>query len=103
MQASTPFSQILGRYVIVIVVSMRTFALCPMKLMFRHPTALAVSRLVDNDNEFMMACDRGDTLAVRAMLRDGRGRPTDVAERNWTPLTVSETTSQILVMYSIIN
>jgi hypothetical protein len=89
MQVSVPLARILGRYVFVMAVSVRTFPLCPMKFSFRHGSSFAIARVLDNDHKFLVACDRGDILAVRSMLQDGQGRPTDIGDRNWTPLAVS--------------
>lgn len=75
---------------LVMTVSVRTFPLCPLNLSLRHESSLALARVLDNDHKFLVACDRGDLLAVRRMLKDGEGRPTDIEARNWTPLAVSQ-------------
>lgn len=90
MQMSIPCSQILGCYALILELSFRTSPLCWTRLTLRNPSSLAVARVVGDQSDFMVACDRGDLLAVRSMLLDGRGRPTDVGERNWTPITVSK-------------
>lgn len=95
-----PLKQIFGRYVFVVAVCVRTFPLCPMKFNLRPPSSFALARLVDTDDEFMVACDRGDLLTVRSMLQDGRGRPTDVTDKNGTPLTVSDADKRDAVQYA---
>jgi hypothetical protein len=94
MQISVPLAYILGRYMFVMAVSIRTFPLCPMNLSLRHGSSFALARVLDNDHKFLVACDRGDLIAVRSMLQDGQGHPNDIGDRNWTPLTVSQTPYQ---------
>lgn len=98
MQISIPFSQVLGCYALIVEVFFRTSPLCWTRLTLRSPSSLAVARVVGDQSDFMVACDRGDLLAVRGMLLDGRGRPTDVGERNWTPLTVSANDDEALFL-----
>ena len=89
MQVAMPLSRIVGPYALMMSVSVRTFPLCPSKFKFLHGSSLALARIVQEDDPFMVACDRGDLIAVRTMLQKGQGRPTDVIDRNWTPLAVS--------------
>lgn len=89
MQIPVPLARIIGRYMFVMAVTIRTLPLCHMNLSLRHGSYFAVARVLDNDHKFLVACDRGDLLAVRSMLQDGLGRPTDIGDRNWTPLAVS--------------
>lgn len=90
MQISTPLARILGRFMLVMTVSVRTIPLCPLNLSLRNGSSLALARVLDNDHKFLVACNRGDLLAVRRMLKNGEGPPTDIGARNWTPLPVSQ-------------
>lgn len=94
MQISVPLACILGRYMFVMAVLIRTFPLCPLSLSLRHGSSFALARVLDNDHKFLVACDRGDLIAVRSMLQDGQGRPTDIGDKNWTPLAVSQSQYQ---------
>lgn len=85
---------ILGYYVLVIAACVRTLPLCRTTFTLRDPSAFALARFVGDDDEFMVACDRGDLLTVRSMLQDGRARITDVGAGKWTPLTVSKSAGE---------
>ncbi len=88
MQIALPLDRIIGEYALVMAVSVRTFPLCPSKFRLLHGSSFGVARIVDELDPFMLACDKGDLIAVRSMLQRGEGRPTDIAARNWTPLAV---------------
>ena len=88
MQISLPLAQTVGRYAFNLAVNVRTFPLCPLKMKFLHPSSLGISRILPDDDAFMLACAVGDRTMVRRMLETGRGRPSDITEHNWTPLTV---------------
>ncbi|KAK3632365.1 hypothetical protein LTR56_016379 [Elasticomyces elasticus] len=83
---AVPLSYLLGLYAVMMQISVRTFPLCPGKFKLLHGSSLALARLVTTDDEFITACDQGDVDRVRRLLLGGRGRSTDVTERNWTPL-----------------
>ena len=91
MQVSIPLSQIFRPSAFILSLSVRTFPLCPSRFELLHGSSYAVARVVPQDDPFMVACDRGDLISVRTMLQNGEGRPTDVIDRNWTPLAVSGT------------
>ena len=90
IQVSLPLSRIVGPCALIMSVSVRTFPLCPGNFKLLHGSSLALARVVEEDDPFMVACDRGDLITVRSMLQNGQGRPTDVITRNRTPLTVSK-------------
>lgn len=92
MQVSMPLLWLAGHHILTMSLSVRTFPLYRYHFRFLPGTSLALSRVVSKSDPFMDACDRGDLLAVREMLRSGRGRPSDVTDgelQNWTPLAVS--------------
>lgn len=57
-------------------------------LTLRHPSYFTVSRIVDNFHPFMVACQDGDLDTIRAMLRNGDGRPTDRTTDGESPMSV---------------
>lgn len=57
-------------------------------LTLRHPSYFTVARLVDRSQPFMVACLLGDLDAVRTMLRNGDGRPTDRTGDGEGPMSV---------------
>ena len=88
MQLSIPLSQIISPYAFIMSLSVRTFPLCPSKFNI-HGSSFALARIVPEDDPFMVACDEGNLIEVRTMLQKGQGRPTDMIDRNWSPLAVS--------------
>lgn len=88
MFAKLPFTPIIGKYALLISVAVRTFPLCPFSYRLLGGSNLTVARIVDNDSPFMKACDDGNLIAVRSMLQSGQGRPSDITDQNWNPLTV---------------
>ena len=50
---------------------------------------LTFIRVLEVDHPFITACELGDIDIVRAMLRSGDGRASDVAGENWNTLAVS--------------
>lgn len=89
MQIPMPLSRIVGKYALLMSVSIRTFPLCPMTFRILDGSNLAIARILSPIHPFMEACDRGDLIAVRTMLQTGEGRASDITEDNWSPLTVS--------------
>lgn len=92
MKIHIPLSRIVGPFMLVMSVSVRTFPLCPGQFKFLPGSSLAMARNVSNDHPFVLACDEGDLLTVRTMLQNGQGRTSDVVEANWTPLSVCKST-----------
>ena len=89
MQIPVPLASIVGKYALLMSVSVRTFPLCPMTFKILDGSSLAVARVLDIEHPFLKACDQGDLIAVRTMLGTGEGRPSDVSSDSWSPLTVS--------------
>lgn len=46
-------------------------------LTLRHPSYLAIGRVLDYSHPFFEACRSNDVVVIREMLRNGEGRPTD--------------------------
>lgn len=88
IQVKVPMAFLIGEYAISMSLSARTFPASPYKLTTRHPSSFGLARIVEEDNQFMTSCSRGDLLAVRWMLSNGEGRPTDITSKNWNPMTV---------------
>jgi hypothetical protein len=55
----------------------------------RHPSYFTVARILDSSHPFLAACRCNDVAAVRTMLRNGEGRPTDMDSDGKTCLMVS--------------
>ena len=89
MQLALPLVRIVGRYAFVMSISVRTFPLCRAKFRFLNGSTFALSRILPSDDPFMVACDKGNLIAIRTMLEKGEGRVSDITDRNWTPLAVS--------------
>ena len=58
-------------------------------LTLRHPSYLAVGRVLDSSHPFFGACRSNDVAVIREMLRNGEGRPTDEDPNGFGPLWVS--------------
>lgn len=58
-------------------------------LTLRHPSYLAVGRILDFSHPFFEACRFNDVVVIREMLRNGEGRPTDEDPNGFGPLWVS--------------
>lgn len=91
IQVPVPLAWIVGRYALLMSVSVRTFPLCPMTFKVLDGSSLAVARVLEENHSFIQACDRGDLIAVRTFLSSGEGRANDVCGDNWSPLTVGAT------------
>jgi len=57
-------------------------------LTLRHPSYLAIARVLDFSHPFFEACRSNDFTVVREMLRNGEGRPTDEDPGGSGPLWV---------------
>lgn len=90
MQVQLPLVAVIGKYAVTVSLSARKFSACPWKITTRHPSSFALARIVAENSDFMLACHRGDLLAVRDMLDSGSGRPTDITSKSWNPMTVSQ-------------
>lgn len=55
-----------------------------------NASGCAFARVLPSNHPFMSACRRGDVIDVRHMLQNGEGRVSDLDERRWTPLAVSQ-------------
>ncbi|KAF2716492.1 ankyrin [Polychaeton citri CBS 116435] len=84
LSASIPFLNVLGHYMLMVTMSIRTFPLYTFRACVE--SSLSVARVISKDSPFFTACTNGDVLAVRKMLVSGQGRLSDVDEDNWTPL-----------------
>lgn len=58
-------------------------------LTLRHPSYLAIGRVLDFSHPFFRACKSNDVVVIREMLRNGDGRPTDEDPNGYGPLRVS--------------
>jgi hypothetical protein len=58
-------------------------------LTLRHPSYLAIGRVLDFSHPFFKACKSNDVVVIREMLRNGDGRPTDEDPNGYGPLRVS--------------
>ena len=58
-------------------------------LTLRHPSYLAVGRVLDTSHPFFRACRLNDVVLIREMLRSGEWRPTDEDPDGYSPLWVS--------------
>lgn len=58
-------------------------------LTLRHPSYVAVGRVLDFSHPFFVACRLNDVATIREMLRNGEGRPTDEDPNGDGPLWVS--------------
>jgi hypothetical protein len=52
--------------------------------------SIRVQNVVPSDSEIVVACKRGDVLAVRELLKFRRASPNDIAETNETLLMVCQ-------------
>ena len=57
-------------------------------LTLRHPSYFTVARVLDDSHPFFEACRSNDAAAVRDMLRNGEGRPTDEDSEGYGALWV---------------
>ena len=58
-------------------------------LTLRHPSYLAVGRVLEKSHPFFRACALNDVVLIREMLDSGEGRPTDEDPDGFSPLGVS--------------
>lgn len=86
---SLPLARVLGSYVFSGYLSLRSTPLCQSAFTFRHPSYLAVARVVDQSHPFIQACIQDDLAKARSMLLSGEGRPTDVTIEGTSPMMVS--------------
>lgn len=93
---SLPLTRIVGRYALNIGLLLRSTYSCRNTISIRHPSYFAVSRIVDDNHPFIVACALGDLSVVRAMLQSGEGRLTDATSTGDTPMKVGRTPGCIL-------
>lgn len=91
---SLPSAWILGSYILSGQLLLRSTPLCRNAFTIRHPSYLAVARIVDEDHRFIRACVQGDSATVRSMLLSGEGRPTDTTAGGRTPMWVSASSNK---------
>lgn len=85
---SLPLAQVFGSYAFQAQFAFRTFPLCR-SLSLNGGSGVAMAKVVPEQSTFMRACALGDISTVRSMLQNGESRPTDVTERNWSPLALA--------------
>jgi hypothetical protein len=84
-----PLAWLLGSYVLRGQLSIRKTCSVSNTLTLRHPSYFTVARVLDSSHPFFKACWFNDVAAVRSMLCNGEGRPTDVGAGGSTGLYVS--------------
>lgn len=89
---STPLALLFGKHFVSLYGTVRTSPQLPMAIRLRN-TRFDISRVVNQNDRYMMAC-RGDNASdVKDFLRLGIGRITDVDDRGWSGFVVCCTPS----------
>jgi hypothetical protein len=84
-----PLAWLFGSYALRGQLSIQKSSLVSNTFTLRHPSDFSIARILDWSHPFIKACRSDDVTAVRTMLHNGEGRPTDVGPDGWTCLGVS--------------
>ena len=88
-KVNLPLAWLFGSYALTGELSIRTDSIRQNTLTLRHPSYLTVARVLPGTHPFLQALRKNDEATVRAMLRTGEGRPTDVDSDGHNCLYVS--------------
>ena len=88
-KVNLPLAWLFGSYALTGELSIRTDSIRQNTLILRHPSYLTVARVLPGTHPFLQALRKNDEATVRAMLRTGEGRPTDVDSDGHNCLYVS--------------
>lgn len=88
-KVNLPLAWLFGSYALTGELSIRTDSIRQNTLTLRHPSYLTVARVFPGTHPFLQALRKNDEATVRAMLRTGEGRPTDVDSDGQNCLYVS--------------
>jgi hypothetical protein len=92
-KVNLPLAWLFGSYALKGELSLRTDSIRQNTLTLRHPSYFTVARVLADPHPFLEALRLNDEPTVRAMLRTGEGRPTDVDSNGYNCLYVSITDS----------
>ena len=88
-KVNLPLAWLFGSYALTGELSVRTDSIRQNTFTLRHPSYLTVARVLPETHPFLQALRQNDEDTVRAMLRTGEGRPTDVDSDGHNCLYVS--------------